>query len=103
MTISILKRPLRSAVEKRFDEPQLGDAGGATGFAAQVKERLWGRMAGECEAMAEHALSTGRAIPVGVMERLDRAMSTPHGLGTVATPAGHGDSSLAETADRAAS
>lgn len=73
------------------------------GFAAQVKERLWQRMVRECEVMTQHALSTGRVIPIEVLERLDRAASAPDGLATVATPASYNASPSAETPSSPAS
>jgi hypothetical protein len=102
MNISILKRPPQTGVEKPVNEPRPDDASGPTEFAARVKERLWQRMARECEAMVKHALSTGRVIPVEVMEHLDQAVSAPDGLVTVATSDRRDDASLADTADRGA-
>jgi hypothetical protein len=87
MNISILRRRPQLAVEKLFDEPRPGgDAGGASGLAAQVKERLWQRMARECEVMMRYALSTGRAIPVEVIERLEQAVSPPDVPVAIVTP-----------------
>jgi hypothetical protein len=102
MNISILKRPPQTGVEKPFNEPRPDDASGPTEFAARVKERVWQRMARECEAMVQRAHSTGRVIPAEVMERLDQAVSAPDGLVTVATFDRRDDASLADTADRGA-
>ena len=101
MNISILNRPPRHVVEP-FAEPRPGDAGEATGFGAQVKERLWQGMARECEAMVKHAFSTGRVVPVEVMECLDRAVSAPDGLMAFATSDRSGDASRADTEPRSA-
>jgi len=89
MNISLLNKPPRRAVEP-FDEPQPGDAGETTGFGAQVKERLWQEMARECEAMVKHAFSTGRVVPLEVLDCLDRAVSADSS----------GDASRADTAPR---
>ena len=48
-----------------------------------AKRRLCARLTRECEAMAEHALSTGQTVPVEVMELLDHAFSP---VDTQATP-----------------
>ena len=101
MNISILNRPPRHVVEP-FAEPRPGDAGEATGFGAQVKVRLWQGMARECEAMVKHAFSTGRVVPVEVMECLDRAVSAPDGLMAFATSDRSGDASRADTEPRSA-
>jgi hypothetical protein len=85
MNISILNRPQRHAVAP-FDEPLPFTAGGTTGVGVQVKERLWQRMARECEAMMQHALSTGLIVPTDVMEHLDQAVSAPNGPAVVAAP-----------------
>ena len=47
----------------------------ATGIGPQVKRRISERMARECEAMVQFALSTGRTVPFEVVEQLDRALS----------------------------
>jgi len=66
---------MQHAQERRFDEPLALAAGGVTSVAVRVRQRLWEQMARECEAMAQHALSTGRTIPLEVVERLDQALS----------------------------
>ena len=66
---------MQHAQERRFDEPLAVTAGEATSVAVRVRQRLWEQMARECEAMVQHALSTGRTIPLEVMERLDQALS----------------------------
>jgi hypothetical protein len=66
---------MQHAQERRFDEPLAVAAGEVTGIALRVRQRLWEQMTRECEAMVQHALSTGRTIPLEVIERLDRALS----------------------------
>jgi hypothetical protein len=66
---------MQHAQERRFDEPLAVAAGEVTNVAVRVRQRLWEQMARECEAMAQHALSTGRTIPLEVVERLDQALS----------------------------
>lgn len=53
-------------------------------LAERIKWQLWDRMARESEAMAEHALSSGRTIPFEVVERLDQALSAFHSTAAVA-------------------
>ena len=101
MNIGILNRPLRHAAEP-FDEPSPGDAKGVTEIGARVKERMWQRMARECEAMVQHAFSTGRVVPIEVMVRLDQAVSAADGLSVVAAPDRRDDASIAEAAARGA-
>jgi len=102
MNISILNRPLRHAAVQ-FDEPPPGDAKGVTWIGARVKERLWQRMARECEAMVQHAFSTGRVVPIEVMVRLDQAVSAADGLAVVAAPDRRDEASSADAAARGAS
>jgi hypothetical protein len=47
----------------------------ATGIGLQVKRRISERMARECEAMVQFALSTGRTVSFEVVEQLDQALS----------------------------
>ena len=101
MNISILNRPLRYAAVP-FDEPSPGDAKGVTGIGARVKERMWQRMARECEAMVQHAFSTGRVVPIEVMVRLDQAVSSADGLSVVAAPDSRDDASIANAPARGA-
>jgi hypothetical protein len=84
--LSVLHRPLRQAAVP-FDEPSSADAKGMTGIGARVKERMWQRLARECEAMVQYAFSTGRVVPIAVMVRLDQAVSEPDGLAVAAAPA----------------
>ena len=86
MNISILNRRPRPDQEKPFGGAPPVTAGGGTGIAAQVKDRLWQRMARECEAMVRYALGTGLVIPVNVMDRLDQAISVADGPMAIATP-----------------
>lgn len=72
-------------------------------MAAQVKERLWQRMARECEVMMRYALSTGRVIPLEVIERLEQAVSAPDGPVAVVTPDRRESQSPADTATPGAS
>jgi hypothetical protein len=85
VSLSILSRPLRHAAVP-FDEPSPGDAKGLTGIGARVKERMWQRMARECEAMVQYAFSTGRVVPTPVMVCLDQAVSAADELPVVAAP-----------------
>lgn len=103
MNISVLKAPTRTVVEKPFDRPRSDDAGAATEFAAQVKERLQQRMVRECEAMVQHALSTGRAVPVETIERLNQAISASDGPGDVVARDRPDDASPEDTPPRVAS
>jgi hypothetical protein len=50
----------------------------------RVRQRLWERMARECEAMVLHALAIGHAVPLEVVERLDQALSAPNAPATAA-------------------
>src|SRR5215468_9046563 len=102
MNISFLNRSPRRAVAP-LGELRPGDVRGATGFDAAVRERLWQRMVRECEAMVQHAFSTGRAVPVEVMEHLDRAVSAPDESVTVAASDRRDDASSADTEARSAS
>jgi hypothetical protein len=85
-----------------FDEPPPGDAKGVTGIGARVKERMWQRMARECEAMVQYAFSTGRVVPIEVMVRLDQAVSAADGLSVVAAPGRPDHASIADAAARGA-
>jgi hypothetical protein len=86
MAIGLLSRPMQRVPEESpaasFAEP----AREATSIGLLVKRRIWERMARECEAMVQHALSTGRVVPAGVMERLDQAVSAPDALVAAAVP-----------------
>jgi hypothetical protein len=57
-----------------------------TGIGGRVRRQLRQRMARECEAMAQYALSTGRTVPVEVVERLDQALSALDALTAAAAP-----------------
>jgi hypothetical protein len=48
------------------DLPTLGE---------RARRRLWHQLTRECEAMAQHALSTGHTVPIEVMESLNHAFS----------------------------
>jgi hypothetical protein len=48
--------------------------------------RLWGRVARECEAMAEHAYSVGLNVPVEVAKPTDEALSAFGPSGLLAPP-----------------
>jgi hypothetical protein len=99
MNISILNRPWRPAEESPSDASPPVTAVAAIGVGVQVRERLWQRMARECEAMVQHALGTGLVVPADVMEHLDQAVSAPVGPITIAAP----DRSDPSPADAAAS
>ena len=103
MNISILKGPPRTVVEKPFDRPRSDDAEAAAEIAAQIKERLWQRMARECEAMVQHALSTGRAVSVETIERLNQAIFASVGPDDVAARDRPDDASPEDTPPRVAS
>ena len=77
---------MSSTEARRFDKPLPDAMGEATSIGVRVRQRLWEQMAHECEAMAQHALSTGRTVPVEVVERLDQALSTPGAPAAAATP-----------------
>ena len=77
---------MQHAQERRFDEPLALAAGGVTSVAVRVRQRLWEQMARECEAMAQHALSTGRTIPLEVVEWLDQALSGADSAVSGSTP-----------------
>lgn len=81
MSISIL-RPLRrsAAITDTSDQLPNDDPSRETRFAARARERLWRRMVRECEAMVEHAFSTGRVVPTEVIEYLDQAILAPAAL-----------------------
>jgi hypothetical protein len=97
MNFSILKAPPRTVVERPFDRPRSDDAEAAAEIGAQIKERLWQRMARECEAMVQHALSTGRAVPVETIERLNQAIFASDGPGDVVARDRPGDASPEDT------
>jgi hypothetical protein len=59
---------------KQFGEPFPDAMGEVATVGVRLRLRLWDRMARECEAMAEHALGIGRAIPLEVLEQLDQAL-----------------------------
>ena len=86
MSISILN-PLRrstAVTDNASDRLWNDNESRETGFATRIRERLWRRMARECEAMMEHALSTGRVVPAEVVKHLDQAISAPAELAAVA-------------------
>jgi hypothetical protein len=89
MNISILKRPIRRAEERPLGEAFVA-AGEATDFGLRVRQRLWQRMVRECEAMVQLALSTGRSVPVEIVERLDRALCGLDGPTAAAAPGQRG-------------
>jgi hypothetical protein len=88
VTISILHSRPRPAVTDGSDRLETNDQSRNKGFPVQLKDRLWRRMARECEAMAQYALSIGCAVPVQVMGRLDQAISAADEPATVAMPEG---------------
>jgi hypothetical protein len=70
---------------KRFREPLPDAMGEAASIGVRLKLQLWDRMARQCEAMAEHALGIGRAIPLEVLEQLDQALSASDPAAAVST------------------
>jgi hypothetical protein len=87
MAISILKTPMQRAEERLFDESvPVTAAEEVTAVGLRVMERLRQRMARECEAMAQHALSTGYTVPFEVVERLDQALSPRDAPAAAITP-----------------
>jgi hypothetical protein len=69
-----IERPMPSTRAKRFREPRPDAMGEVASIGVRLRLQLWDRMARESEAMAEHALGIGRAIPHEVLEQLDRAL-----------------------------
>jgi hypothetical protein len=76
---------MQHAEERRFEDPFPVATGEVTSIGARVRQRLWEQMARECEAMVQHALSTGRTIPLEVVEQLDRALSGTDSAVSVST------------------
>lgn len=101
MSISILNRPPQQT-EVRTADVLPGLAGTTAGIGVRIKERIWQRMARECDAMLQHALSTGRIVPAEVIERLDQAVSIPDGAVAIAMPDRRDDASAADAATRSA-
>jgi hypothetical protein len=99
MTISILKTPMRRARERSLDPSFPVPTGEVTAVGLCARQRLWQQMARECEAMVQHALSTGRTVPAEVIGRLDQALSVPDPTAAATTPARHsGDGAPREDA-----
>jgi len=86
VNISILKKAPRSNEGRLLDEPLPVTAGSVTGITVQIRERVWQRMARECEAMVQHALGTGVIVPADVIMHLDHAVSSPDGPVSIAAP-----------------
>jgi hypothetical protein len=93
MNISILNKPSGQTAVGPADVPLSDPAGTVTGISVQVKERIWQRMARECHAMLQHALSTGRIVPAEVIECFDHAIWAPEGPVAVAMVDRRGDAS----------
>jgi hypothetical protein len=90
MAISILKTPMQRVRERSGDESvPVAAAAEATVVGVRARERLRERMARECEAMAQHALSTGHTIPFEVVERLDQTLSALDAPAAAAAPGRH--------------
>ena len=81
-----LSTPIQHVPEEAPPEPVAVSARQATSIGLPAKRRIWERMLRECEAMVQHALSTGRVVPTDVMARLDQAVSAPDLPGAVAAP-----------------
>jgi hypothetical protein len=73
--------PDESAFASEDDVATLGE---------RAKRRLWARWTRECEAMAQHALSTGHTVPIEVIELLDHAFSSLATQATLQSPAAAG-------------
>ena len=69
------------------DEPALASVDDLAALGERAKRRLWHLLTRECEAMAQYALSTGRTVPVEVMELLDQAFSSLDTQATLRLPA----------------
>jgi hypothetical protein len=82
IAIGVLSRPLQRVPDETPAEPLAVSAGEATSTTLPAKRRMWERMVRECEAMVQHALSTGRVVPAEVMLQLDQAVSSPDPPGT---------------------
>jgi hypothetical protein len=67
--------PVAASQVGRFAESIQNAAGEVESVGVLLRHQLWNRIARESEAMAQHALSSGRAIPPEVLERLDQALS----------------------------
>jgi hypothetical protein len=76
---------MQHAEERRFEEPFPVATGKVTSIGARVRQHLWEQMAREGEAMVQHALSTGRTIPLEAVEQLDRAPSGTDSAVSVST------------------
>lgn len=100
MSVSVLNRPPRQT--EVTTALLTGPAGTAAGIGVRIKERIWQRMARECDAMVQHALSTGRVVPAEVIERLDQAISAPDGPVAIAMPDRRDDASPTDAAMRSA-
>jgi hypothetical protein len=105
MAIGVLSKPMQRVPEEEPAEPFAVPAREATSIGLSIKRRLWEGMLRECEAMVQHALSTGRSIPAEIMERLDQAFSAPDVPVTFATTERRGidDASPGDTAAGSAS
>ena len=77
---------MKHAQERRFEEPFSIAAGEVTSIGVRVRQRLWEQMALECEAMVQHALGAGHAIPLEVIDRLDMALSAADASSGAANP-----------------
>jgi hypothetical protein len=77
MAIGILSRPTQRVPEEAPAESLAVPAREATSIGVPAKRRIWERMVRECEAMVQHALSTGRVVPTDVMGSNPRAAATP--------------------------
>jgi hypothetical protein len=86
MAIDISSRPMQRVPAEAPAEPFAVSAREATSIGLPAKRRICERMVRECEAMVQHALSTGRFVPAEVMARLDQAVSAPDLPEAVAAP-----------------
>jgi len=76
MNLGLLGKVAPNAATTFPGEPVPASAGGLARHGERARRHLAHRLTRECEAMAQHALSTGHTVPVEVIELLDRAFSS---------------------------
>ena len=74
MIIDDLKARIRGAKDSATGDLVLSGVTGAAELPQASAPRLWRRVARECEAMAEHAYSTGLGVPGEVAALIDEAL-----------------------------
>lgn len=75
MNISILRRRVQEVKARPAAERPVDLVGELRANGSVAKERIVRQMVRECEAMVEHALTSGLTVPVEVLQRLDDALS----------------------------